>query len=206
MATISAGRGPSVHGGMLGLTEDIDMEDVKEEAVQPPSKTKKPKLTLEHFFQEAGLKKVIGDCAKLEFKGEGHEFEDLKVLMAAYKKWFREIYPYEDNFEDLIWKSRTVLAQKEPDCDPREELHKLRLWYKKSSSQASELKNEEVSSLDPEVAKRVAENRARALERKRQREAAVEQAQEEAMAAQAAQAQAEPDFEEEDVFGFGGME
>ena len=60
----------------------------------------------------------------------------------------------------------------------------------------------------------VAENRARALERKRlclempclvrfvgseattrQREAAVEEAQEEAMAAQAAQAQAEPDFE-----------
>ncbi|CAE7597120.1 TIPIN, partial [Symbiodinium microadriaticum] len=194
-----------VHGGMLGLTEDINMEDVKEEAANPPSK-RKPKLTLEHFFQEAGLKKVIGDCAKLEFKGEGHEFEDLKVLMAAYKRWFREIFPYEDNFEDLIWKSRSVLEKKEPDCNPREELHKLRLWYKKSTSQASETKEVGSLELDPEVAKRVAENRARALERKRQREAAVEEAQEEAMAAQAAQAQAEPDFEEEDVFGFGGME
>ncbi|CAE7731762.1 TIPIN [Symbiodinium sp. KB8] len=171
------------------------MEDVKEEAANPPSK-RKPKLTLEHFFQEAGLKKVIGDCAKLEFKGEGHEFEDLKVLMAAYKRWFREIFPYEDNFEDLIWKSRSVLEKKEPDCNPREELHKLRLWYKKSTSQVGSLE------LDPEVA----ENRARALERKRQREAAVEEAQEEAMAAQAAQAQAEPDFEARKVFGFGGME
>ena len=27
------------------------------------------------------IREVIGDCAKLEFKGEGHEFEDLKVLL-----------------------------------------------------------------------------------------------------------------------------
>ncbi|OLP79685.1 hypothetical protein AK812_SmicGene40008 [Symbiodinium microadriaticum] len=192
---------------------DINMEDVKEEAGGEDAR-------LEHFFQEAGLKKarsylakwkwgvpereVIGDCAKLEFKGEGHEFEDLK-----------------DNFEDLIWKSRSVLEKKEPDCNPREELHK--------SAQTLVQEVDESGSAPPEYrcfahdrivsgiggTHQVAENRARALERKRQmpclvrfvgseattrqREAAVEEAQEEAMAAQAAQAQAEPDFEEEDV-------
>ena len=52
--------------------------------------------------------------------------------MATYKKWFKEVYPFEelsenyyqvtvrdygmwcqDNFEDLIWKSRAVLDKKE---------------------------------------------------------------------------------------------
>ena len=62
---------------------------------------------------------VIGECSKKKFKGEGHEFEDLKarfcfnrccpqkelldsvrptgqILMATYKKWFKEVYPFED--------------------------------------------------------------------------------------------------------------
>ena len=160
-------------------------------------------------------REVIGDCAKLEFKGEGHEFEDLKVpllmewkrewakhmegwafdawnhthkvLMAAYKRWFREIFPYEEPSEHQAWDDAEILlpgqlrgfdlevplssgeegdrsvrdaisaepARQEPDCNPREELHKsaaldiiflqlcllerltrLRLWYKKSTSQA----------------------------------------------------------------------
>ncbi|CAE7292539.1 Art7 [Symbiodinium natans] len=174
------------------------MENVKEEAVNPP-RARKPKLTHRHFFEETGLKKVIGDCSKIKFKGEGHEFEDLKVLMATYKKWFKEVYPFEDNFEDLIWKSRAVLDKKEQDdkglvSNPKDELHELRLWYKTSANQVSKPMEEEAGhrQLDPETAKRVAENRARALERKRQREEAMEREAQAAAAAQAAQTA--PDF------------
>ena len=55
-----------------------------------------------------------------------------EVLMATYKKWLKEVYPFEDflaenkavrrapqrfgqdNFEDMIWKSRAVLEKKDP--------------------------------------------------------------------------------------------
>ncbi|CAJ1413195.1 unnamed protein product [Effrenium voratum] len=55
--------------------------------------------------------------------------------MAAYKKWFKELYPFQDDLEDLIWKSRAVLEQKEKtelgvESDPRHQLHLLRYQYK----------------------------------------------------------------------------
>ncbi|CAK9114595.1 unnamed protein product, partial [Durusdinium trenchii] len=160
---------PTVHGGHFGLGDD-DVELLKEQAVSV-SRAKKPKLSHQIFFEPNGLKKVIQDFPKLKFHGKGHEFEDLKVLMAAYKKWLKDLYPFKDDFEDLIWKARDVLQQKETtesgESDPKQHLHLLRFHYKCGKEGATKTKQDQ-----DETAKRVAENRAKALERKRQREAA----------------------------------
>eukprot|EP00913_Durusdinium_trenchii_P030869 g28911.t1 len=146
-------------------------------------------------YNPNGLKKVIQDFPKLKFHGKGHEFEDLKVLMAAYKKWLKDLYPFKDDFEDLIWKARDVLQQKETtesgESDPKQHLHLLRFHYKCGKEGATKTKQDEefvdfeddafgfgfgFEEREPkmqaedhglETAKRVAENRAKALERKR---------------------------------------
>ena len=164
---------PTVHGGHFGLGEDLEPEDCKDPAEQPKSlaRAKKPKLTHEVFFEDHGLKKVVRDFPWLKFQGKGHEFDDLKILMGAYKKWLKDLYPFNDDFEDLIWKAREVLQTKEKkdvgESDPKQHLHHLRLDYKcgKISGKACEKR------LDSETAQRVAENRRKALERKRQVEA-----------------------------------
>eukprot|EP00931_Biecheleriopsis_adriatica_P012181 TRINITY_DN11329_c0_g1_i1.p1 TRINITY_DN11329_c0_g1~~TRINITY_DN11329_c0_g1_i1.p1 ORF type:complete len:345 (+),score=122.64 TRINITY_DN11329_c0_g1_i1:78-1112(+) len=204
--------GPSVTGNLLGHG-DVELDDLKEQAVQVAQSrsAKKPKLTHSLFFDdERGLRKVIRDFPKLRFRGKGHEFEDLKVLMSAYKKWFKDLYPFEDNMEDLIGKARTCLQVPEKEnglfSDPREQLHMLRFEYKtgggggiKEASQAAaggRATPKEAPVLSEEVKRRIEENRQKALARKRQREA---------------EADPEPvpaaSFgfdDEEDVFGFGG--
>eukprot|EP00435_Cladocopium_sp_Y103_P026811 s3523_g6.t1 len=126
---------PRVSGGDFGLGDE-DLTNLKEQAVVI-TRAKKPKLTHQILFQDNGLKKVIRDFPKLKFQGKGHEFEDLKVLMAAYKKWLKELYPFKDDFEEVIWKAREVLQKKEQtdtgeESDPRHHLHMLRLHYKKN--------------------------------------------------------------------------
>ena len=230
---------PTVHGGHFGLGvelgEEEDNVNAKEQAVSL-TKAKKPKLSHRIFFEDNGLKKVIEDFPKLKFQGKGHEFEDLKVLMAAYKKWLKDLYPFQDDFEDLIWQARDVLQKKEEIegvegemSDPKQLLHQLRFHYKRGKVKA-----------DSETARRVAENRAAALERKRQREAQVHQVQDAtgsggteaepknnadserakrvaenraAALKRKMEREAEAEFEafgmeefEEDVFGFGAME
>jgi len=216
---------PRVSGGDFGLGDEEDLSNLKEQAVVI-SRAKKPQLTHQILFQDNGLKKVVKDFPKLKFQGKGHEFEDLKVLMAAYKKWLKELYPYKDDFEEVIWKAREVLQKKEntetgEESDPRHHLHMLRFQYNKNKANAGR---------DSETAKRVAENRAKALERKRQREAqaassttsaantagqdsetAKRVAENRAKALERkrqreAQAQLPPDIDDDDAFGFGAPE
>jgi len=194
------------------------LADLKEKAVVIP-RAKKPQLTHQILFQDNGLKKVVKDFPKLKFQGKGHEFEDLKVLMAAYKKWLKELYPYKDDFEELVWKAREVLQKKEKTeegaekSDPRHHLHMLRFQYKKNKANAGR---------DSETAKRVAENRAKALEKKRQREAQANASGQDSETAKRvaenrakalerkrqreAQAQLPPEIDDEDAFGFGAPE
>lgn len=200
----SAGAGavePSVTGGLLGLGEH-ELDDLKVQAnFLTTQVAKKPKLTHRLFFEEErGLKKVLNDFPKLRFKGKGHEFEDLQVLMTHYRRWFKDLYPFEDSFEDLIWKARTCLQAKEKDdsgleSDPREQLHMLRFEYKNSG--AGGTKGVQVSD---EAKKRIEENRKRALEIKRKRQA------EGGAAPEPSQAPAATfmDLDDEDMFGFGG--
>ncbi|CAJ1368749.1 unnamed protein product [Effrenium voratum] len=169
---------PRVHGGDL----DLDVKDKAE--VVPFTRSKKPKLTHQVFFEEKGLKKVIRDFPKLKFKGKGNEFEDLKALMAAYKKWFKELYPFQDDLEDLIWKSRAVLEQKEKtelgvESDPRHQLHLLRYQYKSQKVESDITAREAFGFGSASKPAEVPEEGFGPTEEM---------------------------FEEEDVFGFGGME
>jgi len=192
---------PSVTGGLLGLGEH-ELDDLKPQAnFLTTQVAKKPKLTHRLFFEEErGLKKVLNDFPKLRFKGKGHEFEDLQVLMSHYRRWFKDLYPFEDSFEDLIWKARTCLQAKEKDdsgleSDPREQLHMLRFEYKNSG--AGGTKGLTVSD---EAKKRIEENKKRALEIKRKRQAEGTAAPESSQAA----APSFMDLDDEDMFGFGG--
>jgi len=204
-------EGPSVTGGLLGLGEH-DLDDLKAQAtVLTAQVAKKPKLTHRLFFEEErGLKKVLQDFPKLKFKGKGREFEDLQVLMTNYRRWFKDIYPFEDSFEDLIWKARTCLQAKEKDdsgleSDPREQLHMLRFEYKNSGAAGTKgLSSSSQAASAPQVSdeakKRIEENRKKALEIKRKRQADTGAAPDPLQAP----APTFMDLDDEDIFGFGG--
>mmetsp|Transcript_2742 Transcript_2742/g.4172 ORF Transcript_2742/g.4172 Transcript_2742/m.4172 type:complete len:357 (-) Transcript_2742:182-1252(-) len=211
----AASSGPSVTPGLLGLGGH-ELDDLKQAAdVLAPRIAKKPKLTHGLFFEDdRGLKKVIRDFPKLRFKGRGNEFDDLKVLIGGYKRWFKELYPFEDNFEDIVWKSRAVLQEKEKgeagfESDPREQLHMLRYEYKnhgvggtKAAAEAAAraktmpMASAVPSQLSEEVRKRIEENKKKAMDLKRKRQ--------EAAAAAAGPAPAATSIDDdEDVFGDG---
>eukprot|EP00933_Yihiella_yeosuensis_P017502 TRINITY_DN1459_c0_g1_i1.p1 TRINITY_DN1459_c0_g1~~TRINITY_DN1459_c0_g1_i1.p1 ORF type:complete len:400 (-),score=154.69 TRINITY_DN1459_c0_g1_i1:461-1579(-) len=226
---VEPAAGPSVTAGLLGLGEH-ELDDLKAEAVQAlaPRASKKPKLTHELFFDdERGLRKVIRDFPKLRFKGKGHEFSDLQVLIGSYKRWFKELYPFEDNMEDLVWKSRAVLQEKVQEkgghgfvSDPREQLHMLRLEYKRAGGGGTKAAAEnaaaakatpkrvvpQLTELSDDVRARIEANRQKALELKKKRQQA--QAQSIANPASDDPALSDPvpagPDDEEDVFGFGG--
>lgn len=203
-------EGPSVTGGLLGLGEH-DLDDLKAPGTFLTTQVaKKPKLTHRLFFEEErGLRKVLQDFPKLKFKGKGREFEDLQLLMTSYRRWFKDIYPFEDNFEDLIWKARACLQAKEKDdsgleSDPREQLHMLRFEYKNSGAGGTKGPSSSQAALAPKVSdeakKRIEENRKKALEIKRKRQAEAGAAPEPSHAP----ASTVMDLDDEDIFGFGG--
>jgi hypothetical protein len=185
---------------------------------------KRPKLTHKLFFEdEKGLDKMLRTFPKIKLKGKGREYEDLSLMLQHYRKWFQELYPYGEHFEDLVWKARQVLQEQEKDddghaSDPRELLHAFRLKYKNAAAAASG------ANLSDEAKARIEANRQRALELKRKKEAEtgkgastenqeidieeIWRMEEEHAAASKAQPQGAPGFdafdEDEDVFGFGG--
>jgi len=205
-----------------------ELDDLKEQAVSlkdaAAGPAKKPKLTHKLFFDDdKGLKKVIKDFPLIRFKGKGHEFDDLKVLMGSYRKWFKELYPFEDDFEDMIWKSRKCLQEKDKseeglETDAHEQLHQLRFDYKQNgglgtkgaadaayaAARATLEKATAKPQLSEEAKQRIEANRQKALEIKRKRQA------EQLRAMEEMEAEAEPagptclDEDEDDVFGFGG--
>eukprot|EP00418_Pyrodinium_bahamense_P071627 CAMPEP_0179085672 /NCGR_PEP_ID=MMETSP0796-20121207/38814_1 /TAXON_ID=73915 /ORGANISM="Pyrodinium bahamense, Strain pbaha01" /LENGTH=275 /DNA_ID=CAMNT_0020783117 /DNA_START=41 /DNA_END=865 /DNA_ORIENTATION=+ len=220
---------PSVTAGLLGLQEP-DLDDLKQAAIsviqQGTGRAKRPKLTHDLFFRdENGLSKIVKSFPKIRFEGKGREFDDLKILIRHYEKWFRDLFPSDENFEDLVWKARSVLQEKERNddgtfSDPREELHKVRYQYKTSSGMGTKGEREKVEAakarkksggadiseelrrrmegtktLDAETLWTIEEKRARALEIRKKR-------QEEA-AARGSQTQSSRGSQE-DVFGFGG--
>lgn len=211
--------GPSVTAGREGLgLADADLEDLKTQAaviLQPGRAAKRPKLSHNLFFEdERGLKKVMKSFSKIRFQGRGKEFEDMEVLLRNYEMWSKNLYPFEDNFEDFVWKARAVLQEKELSengrfvSDPKELLHQLRADYKLSGiggtkAHANLAASEATAQkqLSEEVRRRIEENRKRALEiRKRREEASAAFGQ----APAAAPAPPRVPDEEEDVFGFGG--
>jgi len=233
----SASRSGAAEGLGLNLgAEDPELDDLKEaarEVLQPKSgRAKRVRLTHSTFFDdERGFKELLRTFPNIKFKGKGEEFRDLGVLLQHYAKWLQELYPSNDHFEDVVFKTRDVLNQKDrlednSVSDPREHLHLFRFHYKTEQDR----KRKSVGDNDPntvstgsklsdEARKRIEENKQKALERKRQKEAAsaaVQQAPAGAAQPPSQTAAAEDAFAmwddedpflggdmEEDVFGFG---
>mmetsp|Transcript_73097 Transcript_73097/g.169478 ORF Transcript_73097/g.169478 Transcript_73097/m.169478 type:complete len:663 (-) Transcript_73097:263-2251(-) len=165
----------------LGLQQDPELDDLKQAAVsvfqQGQARAKHPKLTHNLFFDDGkGLSKIVQSFPRIRFQGKGQEFNDLKLLIRHYEKWFKELLPCDDHFEDLVWKARTVLQEKERHddggvSDPREQLHHLRLRYKTSSGLGTrgeqekradlraDLENRQSSNISSELRKRLEEKR-----------------------------------------------
>lgn len=187
-------RAPTVTTGRLLGLDDGDLEDTKEQAavasvLQQGRAAKKKKLTHGLFFDdERGLKKVLDSFPKTRFHGKD-EFQDLKVLLQSYQRWFKELAPWEANFEDAVWKTRELFQTKDRGddgvlSDARERLHLLRFEYKTSggggtkaaaaAATAAVTPSRPVVSkqLSEEARRRIEENKKRALELRRAREAA----------------------------------
>jgi len=169
----------SALGASLGLS-DLSLDDGKVEgmaisALQEGTRSRKrAKLTHSTFFDDdRGLNKVLKTFPKIKFHGKGREYEDVSLLLAHYSKWFQELHPFGDHFEDLVLKARQVLEDKEKEddgtiSDPRERLHVFRLQYKSSAGQGA--KKDAGSILSDEQRAKIEANRKRAMERKRLRE------------------------------------
>jgi len=182
-AAASAAANSSL-GISLGLS-DPSLDELKDMGVSLTTVesrgTKRPKVTHGLFFDDdKGLKKMLRTFHKIRFRGKGHEFEDLQLLMNHYRKWFQELYPAENDFEDMVWKARSVLQEKEKDddgsvSDPKERLHLLRFQYKSTPELTAEPKSAPASSaagvqISEEMRKRIEANKQLARERKLRKE------------------------------------
>lgn len=191
---------------------------------------KRQKMNHSLFFEnDKGLKKILKTFHKVKVHGKGHEYQDLTLLLRHYKKWFQDLHPYGDHFEDLVWKARQVLEDKEKEddgttSDPRERLHAFRFQYKNSPADLEEITAGSKQLSDSQRSK-IEENRKKAQELKRKKEAEKngtsasapqeldmeelwrieeERAEAERRKATAQGPAANFDMEEEDPFGFGG--
>lgn len=216
---------------LLGEEEMLDEAKDQAEQIVNGRVAKRMKMTHDLYFEdERGLKKVLKTFPKLKFKGKGHEFEDLKVMLSNYSRWLKELYPSKDKFEDKVLMARIILQEKEKasdgiESDPRERLHLLRLGYKTSGLGGTKDPGPKpvTKELTAEAKARIAANRQKALElRKRRLEGgdALEDAQAPAAPLHQASQPGPPDMfpdyfpepgggtfveeDEEDVFGFGG--
>merc|ERR1719329_243172 len=179
----AAGGGVGSLGLQFGLLDE-DLDDIKEQAAAAfeDTRVKKPKVTHALFFDEdKGFKKMIKTFPKIKFQGKGKEVEDLKLLLKHYEKWFKDLHPHGDHFEDLVWKARSVLNEKEKDSDgissdPKERLHMLRFQYKNSADSLLELGDDpsQGPAVSDEARLRIEANKKRAMElkEKKRREAA----------------------------------
>mmetsp|Transcript_17474 Transcript_17474/g.39355 ORF Transcript_17474/g.39355 Transcript_17474/m.39355 type:complete len:312 (+) Transcript_17474:42-977(+) len=219
------GRGAAVGGG-LDLGDDPELDDLKDAAkeVLQPTQKRAQKVRLTHSLlldDERGFKQLLRTFPGIPRKGKGEEFRDLALLLQHYAKWLKELYPSNEHFEDVVWKAREVLNQKErlddgSVSDAKEHLHLFRFKYK--SEQERKRKQSEAgdegSALSDEKRQKIEENRKKALEKKRQREAAAAAPTAAAASHPAGATQLDDPFmnfeddpffggEEEDVFGFG---
>lgn len=173
---------PSLLSGFLGEMDPELDEGGKEEAQDMfagAKSTKKPKVDHELFFENPkGFTKMLASFSKIKFHGKGREFEDLAYMLKHYEKWFKDLYPYEKHYEDLVYKSRSILCVKKLNedghvSDPKIMLHFLRKKYKSGAASLSAAEEDLAASLGPAMSDtraKIEANRKRALELKRRRE------------------------------------
>jgi len=162
---------------LLGIdSEELDQLKDRAKNVAPTRASKREKLSHDHFFENAnGLDKVMRTFHKIKFRGKGHEFEDLRVLLQSYDKWQRELYSVGEPLEDFALAARNLLSENTKNdegmiSNPHSRLHESRFEYKKWEAVEARKKNPPV--LTEEMRQRIEANRLKALEMKRKRASA----------------------------------
>lgn len=167
--------------------EIMDRGDVKDVVGQ--GRKKKRKIDHALFFDdEMGFKKLLKDFTRIKFRGKGHEKEDLKLMMREYRQWFSELLVQDVDLESICNQTRNALMKKDVSdkkedkgkiSDPKERLTWFRCEYKNpkaadeataSGAQKALTATPAASTLTEEQMKRIAENRKKALEKKRQKD------------------------------------
>lgn len=90
------------------LSKLAEVPAAKRKGVKRPQ----PKLDSQRLTSERGLPALRHMFDNVNFKGKGHEAEDLKVLMQKMENWAHRLYP-KLQFEDFINKLETLGSKKE---------------------------------------------------------------------------------------------
>ena len=70
----------------------------------------------DRLTNERGLYAIVNEFPRIEFRGEGHEQQDLKLLMRHYEHWGNRMFP-KLRFSDLLEKIESFGGRKEiKDC------------------------------------------------------------------------------------------
>ncbi|XP_072320746.1 TIMELESS-interacting protein [Eucyclogobius newberryi] len=95
-----------------GENEDVsrlaDVPEAKRKAVKRPQ----PKLDSNRLISNRGLPALRTLFNDVQFKGKGHEAEDLRLLMKRMENWAHRLFP-KLQFEDFINKVERLGAKKE---------------------------------------------------------------------------------------------
>ncbi|KAI6646630.1 TIMELESS-interacting protein [Oopsacas minuta] len=86
------------------------------EIVKPKKKINVLTFKSDRLTSEKGLYAVVNDFPQIEFRGDGHEKQDLKLLMKKYEHWGNRLFP-RLRFSDLLERIETFGSKKEiKDC------------------------------------------------------------------------------------------
>ena len=99
---------------------NTDTKQEEKEKYKVPDRTKKKVNILtfkpDRLTSERGLYAVVNEFPRLEFGGEGHEKQDLKLLLKNYEHWGNRMFP-KLRFNDLLEKIESFGSKKEiKDC------------------------------------------------------------------------------------------
>uniref|UniRef100_A0AAY5KZ57 TIMELESS-interacting protein n=1 Tax=Esox lucius TaxID=8010 RepID=A0AAY5KZ57_ESOLU len=103
------GGDPNPNGDDSGdVSKLADVPAAKRRGVKRPQ----PKLDSQRLISERGLPALRTLFDNVHFKGQGHEADDLRVLMQKMENWAHRLYP-KLQFEDFIDRLETLGSKKE---------------------------------------------------------------------------------------------
>lgn len=102
-----------------GAKQDDKNEADKKEIVKIKRKVHVLTFKSDRLASEKGLYAVVNEFPRIEFQGNGHEKQDLKLLMRSYEHWGNRLFP-KLRFTDLLDRIETFGSKKDvKDCMAR---------------------------------------------------------------------------------------
>ena len=102
-----------------GTMQDDKGEADKKEIVKVKRKIHVLTFKSDRLISEKGLYAVVNEFPRIEFQGDGHEKQDLKLLMKNYEQWGNRLFP-KLRFSDLLDRIETLGSKKDvKDCIAR---------------------------------------------------------------------------------------